>query len=301
MLDVKQRSSVVRAARVRLISTALGVSFATVFGFYVLWRLGGWALDEFVYENKAFAIRQVDVQTDGVISTDQLRRWSGVKAGENLLALDLSHVKRELELVPAIQSVSLERILPGTLRLRVTEREPLAQIDVMRPRSGGGMEMIVFQMDENGYVMLPLDPRQRVLPLDSAENALPEIWGVNFSELQPGRRVDSPPVHAALKLIAAFESSQMADFVELKSVNVSSPQVLVAKTTEGEITFGLDNFDQQLRRWRAIRDECLRLNKVVTALDLSVTDSIPLRFVEASAVPPIQKNAKPQRNRKRNV
>ena len=43
-----------------------------------------------VYENRAFAIEQIDVQTDGVISTDQLRRWAGVKAGENLLALDLA-------------------------------------------------------------------------------------------------------------------------------------------------------------------------------------------------------------------
>ena len=78
---------------------ALGVAFGTVFGLYLLWRAGEWALDKFVYENAEFAIQRMDVQTDGVIAPDQLRRWSGVKPGVNLIALDLASVKRNLELV----------------------------------------------------------------------------------------------------------------------------------------------------------------------------------------------------------
>jgi cell division septal protein FtsQ len=136
VLDVKLRSSQVRAARVRMFAVSLGVLFATVFGLYLLWRTGEWALDRLVYDNKAFAIQDIDVQTDGVIGVDQLRRWMGVKPGQNLLALDLARVKRDLELVPLVQSVSVERILPRTLRVRVVEREPLAQINVPRPKPG---------------------------------------------------------------------------------------------------------------------------------------------------------------------
>src|SRR5215212_392304 len=88
VLDVKLRSSQVRAARMRLAAIAVGLCFGTVFTIYLVWRTGSWALDRLVYENKSFAIMQVDIQTDGVISPDQLRRWSGVKYGENLLALD---------------------------------------------------------------------------------------------------------------------------------------------------------------------------------------------------------------------
>ena len=138
VLDVKLRSSQVRAARTRLTAISLGAVFATVFGLYLLYRAGEWALDRLVYENKAFAIQEIDVQTDGVISVDQLRRWAGVKLEENLLALDLARVKRDLELVPLVQSVSVERILPHTLRIRITEREPIAQVNVPRPRPNGG-------------------------------------------------------------------------------------------------------------------------------------------------------------------
>ena len=130
VLDVKLRSSRLRAGRTRLASIALGVCFGTILGLYCLWQAGGWALDRLIYDNKSFAIRQIDVVSDGVISTDQLRRWSGVKTGDNLLALDLAGVKRNLELVPMIESASVERILPGTLRIQITERVPVAEARV---------------------------------------------------------------------------------------------------------------------------------------------------------------------------
>jgi cell division protein FtsQ len=301
VLDVKVRSSVVFAARARMAAIALGVCFGTLFGLYVLWRTGEWTLNQLVYQNKSFAIQQVEVQTDGVISPDQLRRWSSVRPGENLLALDLSRVKRNLEMAPMIQSVSVERILPGTLRIRVTERIPVAQINVPRVRRGGnGIEVVVFQVDANGYVMVPLDPRQRAVPLNQTDDQLPLISGVNMSELQPGRRIDSPQMKAALDLIAAFGNSPMAGLVALRRIDVSFPQVLVATTGQGsEVTFGLENFDRQLLRWQKVYQECLRYNKSIATLDLAVTDNTPLRMQEASAVPPpAPTHFKSQRKRK---
>lgn len=305
VLDVKVRSSVAMAARTRMGAIALAVTFGTLFGLYVLWRAGEWALDAFVYDNKAFAIQQVEIQTDGVISPDQLRRWSQVAPGQNLLALDLAKVKRHLELFAIIQSVSVERVLPGTLRIRVTEREPIAQINVPRPKRGSdGLEFVVYQVDAEGYIMQPLDPRQRAISLNETDDQLPIISGLNLSELQPGRRIDSTQLQAALKLIQAFESSPMAGLVDLKRVNMSSPLVLLVTTGQGsEVTFGLENFDAQLQRWLWVHQECLRYNRSIATLDLAVTDNTPLRMQEASVLPPpAPKNAKtPLRNRRKNV
>src|SRR5712692_6307859 len=122
VLDVKLRSSETRRARARFATMSILIGLATFFGLFLFWRGGEWALNRFLYENQAFAIHEIDVQTDGVIALEQLRRWSGVKLQDNLLALDLARVKRDLELAPAIKSVAVERDLPHTLRLRVTER-----------------------------------------------------------------------------------------------------------------------------------------------------------------------------------
>ncbi len=287
VLDVKLRSSQVRAARTRLGAIALGALFATVFGLYLIYRAGDWALNRCVYENKAFAIQQIDVQTDGVISVDQLRRWAGVRLEENLLALDLARVKRDLEMVPRIQSVSVERVLPRALRIRISEREPVAQVNVPSPRRDGGVEVAVYNLDAQGYVMLPLDPRQRATPLGQSTDSLPVVSGINASELQPGRRILSPSVQAALQLVMAFDQSPMAGVVDLKRVDVSSPGVLVVTTEQGsEVVFGLADLDQQLLRWHVVFDQSQKIGKAIATLDLAVTKNVPMRLVDASAVPP---------------
>ena len=303
VLEVRLRSSQVRAARTRLAALTLGTAFAAAFGLYLLYRTGAWALDELVYENQAFALQDLDVQTDGVISVDQLRRWAGVRLEENLLALDLARVKRDLELIPLIQSVSVERILPHNLRIRVAEREPIAQVNLPRPRPNDTPELAVCQLDAEGWVMLPLDPRQRATPLSQPPDPLPVLGGPEASQVQPGRRMTAPQVQAALQLILAFEQSPMAGLVDLKRIEVSSPEVLVVTTGQGsEVTFALTDLDQQLRRWHTIFNEGRKTTNAIATLDLAVTNNIPLRWLEASALPlATPKSPKPLRLRKKHV
>ncbi|HYG35372.1 MAG TPA: FtsQ-type POTRA domain-containing protein [Clostridia bacterium] len=303
VLDVKLRSSQVRAARTRMAAVTLGIVFATVFGVYLLWHTGEWILNELVYENKEFAIQEIDVQTDGVLSADQLRRWAGVRQGQNLLALDLGQVKRDLELVSVVQSVAIERIPPRTLRIRVIEREPMAQINMPTPRPGGGIEMGVFHLDAEGHVMLPLDPHQRAASVPQIPEPLPVIIGLNGNQVQAGRRIESTQVLAALQLLRAFENSPMEGLVDLKHIDVSSPEVLIVTTGQGsEITFGLTDLEQQLRRWQIIYEMGQRQGKAIASLDLAVINNIPARWLEASAVPTeTPKPTKPSRNRKKHV
>jgi cell division protein FtsQ len=302
VLDVKLRSAQVRATRTRLAVIAFSVIFGTVFGLYLFWRAGEWALDKFVYENSEFAIQNIQVQTDGVIAPEQLRRWSGVKSGENLIALDLASVKRNLELVSTIDSISVERVLPRTLKIRVKERKPVAQVNVPRADEKNGIAISVLQLDADGFVMQPLDPRRRMVPLSQAVNELPVIDGLNVYQLQSGRRVEMPEAQAALKLLAAFAHSPMAGLVDLRRIDVSSPGVIVATTGQGgEITFGLDNLEQQLRRWREIYDLGMSQNKMILSLDLAVANNVPVRWAENNLLPVAPKNLNPANSRRKNV
>lgn len=302
VLDVKLRSDQVRRSRMRLGALVFGTLFGTVFGAYILWRAGEWLVNRLVYENPAFAIRVVEVENNGVISADQLRRWANVKVGENLMALDMERVKRDLELVPMIATVSLERILPRTLRIRVTEREAVAQATVPRLNAAGRWESVVYHLDAEGMVMLPVPPRQRGTPLDSPEEPLPSLLGINLNQLQPGTKLNSPRARAALDLISRFALSPMAGLVDLREVDVSVPGVLVVQTDQGsKVTFGLNDFDQQFRRWREIHELGLQLKRNVAAIDLAVSNNVPVRWLEATVAPPPAKPPKTPRTRKRNV
>jgi cell division septal protein FtsQ len=303
VLDVKLRSGQVRASRLRLAALSFGVLFGTVFGFYVLWGTGQWAMNRLVYENHAFAIAQIDAQTDGVIVPDQLRRWANVRLGENLFALDLARVKRDLEMVPLVSFVSVERILPRTLRIRVNEREAVAQVNVPRANAQGAIEVSVFHLDPDGFVMVPLDPRQRTTPVNQPDDPLPVLTGVGLHELQPGRRLELPQVQAALRLVTEFAHSPMAGLVDLKRIDIGSAEVLIVTTGQGsEVTFGLQDLDRQLRRWAEIHNMGQRLNKSLASLDLAVTNNIPATWLQVSTGPiTAPKAPKTLRTKRKNV
>lgn len=303
VLDVKLRSDQVRATRLRLTMLSFFVISGTVLGLYLVWRVGEAALNTFVYENADFAIQHIEVQTDGKIAPEQLRRWSGVKPGENLIALDLAAVKRNLELISAVDSVSIERVLPRTLRIRVTEREPIAQVNVPVVQNGG-IAVAVFQLDVNGVVMQRLDPRLCTVPLAQANPDLPVITGLNAFLLQPGRRLEQPQVQAALDLLEAFDKSPMAGLVDLRRLDVSAPGVILVATGQGsQVTFALDNPGQQLRRWREIYDFGLRQQRVIATANLAVANNVPVRWMMASAAPAnfTPRSVQPQHNRRRHV
>lgn len=282
VLDVKLRSSETRRARVTTL--AISVSLGVVFALYLLWRSGDWALNALIYDNKGFAVQQIDVQTDGVIAPDQLRSWAGVKVDHNLFALDLARIKRDLELAPAIQSAAVERVLPHTLKIRVTEREPVAQIVV--PSLRAGEKPLLYLLDAGGVVMLPLALIQRAVPPPPG-GQYPLITGANTTELLPGRATESAPILAALRLIAAFDHSPMAVLADLHRIDVSAPEILqVATGQQNEITFRAAALDRQLQRWRLVHEKGQQQSRQIASLDLSVADHVPLRWQEGTAAPP---------------
>jgi cell division septal protein FtsQ len=292
----------VRATRWRLARISLVVFFGTVFGLYLFWKVGELALNAFVCENPDFAIESIDAQTDGKIAPDQLRRWSGAKVGANLIALHLADVKRNLSMVSMIDSVSVERVLPHTLKIRVTERDPIAQVNIPHG-DAGGITVSVYQLDAEGVVIQPLDPRVCSVPLAEVNPQLPVVTGLNYFQLQPGHRIELPAVRAALRLVAAFDRSSLASEVDLQRVDVSEPRVIVATTGQGsEVTFSLDNVEQELQRWQKIYEYGQRQQKTIAEADLAVANNVPVHWMTASVAPVlVPKIARPLRTPKRHV
>lgn len=290
VLEVKSGGTRLRALQGKGTSKAFAALLVSLLLLFFLWRGGAWLLDTLVYANPTFAIQVIDVRTDGVISPEQIRRWADLKVGQNLFALDLDRIKRDLELVPMIQSVAIERVLPQTLRLRISERAPVAQ--VLQPMGPGVREPAIFTLDARGFVMLPVPPAQRAVPWSATNQNLPVITGVNYVELRPGRAVESLQVKAALRLITEFERSPMAGLVDVQWVDLASPQIMVLHTGQGcRISFAMDNIEQQLRRWRAVHDYVQRQGKALASLDLSVLNNVPFTTVDAAALPPVPPKA----------
>ena len=299
LLDVNLRASQARSTRLRVFAAAVAVIVALA----ALWRGCLLLLDTLIYKNDAFAIRQIEVQTDGVLTSETIRRWAMVKTGQNLMALDLARVRRDLEMQPPIQFAAVERVLPRTLKLSVNEREPVAQTLITLGRADGGVEQVIYDFDEDGYTLQPLDPRWRATPPPAGER-LPILVDVPASEVQLGRQTESLQIRGALQLISEFDHSPMAGMVELHSINVGVPEILQVTTSQGaQITFSLNHFDAQLRRWRLIQDQFQKWGRAITWLDLSIANNLPVCSVALTGapLPPPPQPGKPPRTKKKHV
>lgn len=302
ILDVKLSSNHVRSARLRLVGLSLSLACGALVVVFVLWRGGEWLLDRLVYDNSAFAIRHFDLKTDGVMSDEYLQSCTGVKPDANLFVVDLNQVRRNLELVPWIKSAAVERILPDTLKIRLTERTPVAQFIAWQGQAGGGFLRFTNYFDAAGFVMLPL-PRQFRTSTAPPVDQLPEITGMAATEARPGRQTENPQVRAALRLIEEFDRSPMSGVVDITRIDVSTPEVLQCYTSQGaEATLPLENFGRQLNRWRLAWDHAREKGRFMAAIDLSITKNVPTRQVDAGSVnPPPAKKSKPSQIPRRHV
>lgn len=287
VLDVKLRNDQLRRQRTKFATGFFSVLFVVAAIILMAWRGVDWSLSEFVYRNPAFAIKEIDVTTDGYLTRETILQWAGVKPNDNLMALDLQLVKRKLERVPVVGAVSLERILPDRLRIKVAERFAVARVSMLLPHPNGKERYTAtVPLDPDGYVLVPLRRNHvtdhRVLNYA----ALPELKGFDESELRTSGKLANPRVLAALRLVADFRRSPMLGLINIEQIELEQNGTLTAVTRKGmQVKFSSENrFDQQLAHWRQIHDLARQAGKEISRLDLSVTNNVPLHWKDAVPV-----------------
>lgn len=275
-----------RAARPpwRRVVVALLLAGLAILGAHLARR--GWtALRNDVFlPPRVFGLRVVEVQPDLVwLTRTQVLEWAGVQAGDNLLALDLDRIKRDLQLVPQIEEAAIERVLPDALRIYVRERQPLARVRGVRGEQGRLVPTTYF-LDGHARVMPPLGAGRP--DLQAAFASLPVVSGLNSATLRVGRDVSSPVVHAALELVRRFPHSPMAGHADLVTLDVAEPDQLQVLTAQGaEIVLPLTRLDEQLHRWRLVHEAGQRVGRAIRWLDLSVTNNCPLLWQPVAPAP----------------
>lgn len=108
----------------------------------------------------------------------------GVKRGSPILAVDLDAAKARLEAVPWIRSAAIERLLPDTLYVRISERVPLALW-----QHDGTFDLV----DQDGNVIPHADvaayPALPQVVGDDAPAATPDLLALMAAEPALQRRV----------------------------------------------------------------------------------------------------------------
>ena len=129
-------------------------------------------------------VRSIKVSGAEHTNARQIAEAAGVDQGDNLLLLSTAEIVRRTETLPWVKRATVDRKLPGTLRVRIVERKPALDLSLGDRR---------WTIDASG----------RVLEAGAAPGSRPVLAGFDAADPSPGERLRSPE---ALGALAAYRS-----------------------------------------------------------------------------------------------
>ncbi|MFN8222405.1 MAG: FtsQ-type POTRA domain-containing protein [Gaiellales bacterium] len=214
-----------------------------------------------------FGVRALAVTGAPKGVSNQVERALSDELGQSLLAVDLPRVRGELEAIPWVASVELDRAFPHTLRVAVTPERPVAVA-----RQGGRS----FLVSAAGRVIASVD--------HGARPELARIWVRRDVKLVPGEVVTGDPL-AAVTAVAPLAGSGFP--ARVTSVTVGEGAITLRVRSGIELRLGEPS---DLRLKLAVAAEVLPLVRIgTTYVDVSVPER-PVAGTDDTA----QANTQPQ-------
>jgi cell division septal protein FtsQ len=276
LLDVKVQTRGRSLRRLR-VGTALvvGLGMIVLTGYGICW-LAKTTIHRLVYDNPRFAIRQIVVDDDGVLTPERVVQFAGVRVGENLLSIDLDHVRANLEMLPLVRAVEVRRMQPDRLYIRVMERTAVARLRVATREMGDE----TFYIDRAGFVMKAIKLPDGTVLQPQTPRPVPVLTGVTLADARVGRQVESEQIYRALELLDKLDQAVAGSLLEVQQIDLSKARQLVLTTAQHTtVKVDVEDFPQQLRRLGVILRWAQQRQKSVQMVDLTVNRGVPVTFV----------------------
>jgi cell division septal protein FtsQ len=225
-----------------------------------------------LYNNPRYALQQIEIEPRELFSPHQIRETANIDFGDNLWKLDLKKITEDLQTLPYVSSARVERLFPNKIIIRIRERVPLVKISGINPELGTPE---TFYLDRDRIVLKPR--ANETLP------PLPEIIGLNPSELEAGQTVDEPMLTHALTLLDMIQHTPLPlhNTIDVQSIDLSHPlSIRVVTTRDTTIIFRLDFIDQQLNRLQKIMDMADSSQRTLRTVDLTEDRLNPVTFFD---------------------
>ncbi|OGU72582.1 MAG: hypothetical protein A3H45_09330 [Ignavibacteria bacterium RIFCSPLOWO2_02_FULL_55_14] len=216
-------------------------------------------------------VRNVTVRGNVNVESNQLLQLAGIPKNTPLYDVDLTHVQRNVSSHYFIRRATVERDLPGGIRITVEERTPIAIVVA---------EKSVY-LDEEG-VVLPSTVSRMIYDL-------PVVSGIPSAEvLTPGTVVANPDMQEALLLLSVLKQANREMFHRVSEVRLRNGGDIVLYSAEWgvPIIFGRGNIADKVARLEMFWTEEVveRGAQRLQYIDLRYDDQVVARWADEMSV-----------------
>lgn len=205
-----------------------------------------------------FPVQQIVVNDTKRVSKEELVALAGLSPGDDMLKLRLKSIGSQIASNPWIDDIKIQRIFPGTVSINITEREPLAVVNLG----------LLYYLDAKANLFKPLNFGDR---LD-----YPVISGFTEEDLS----IDPAGTEEALKnaclLLALMQNLTVIKLEDVSEINYNKKYGLTIYTTKNtaSVSLGSENLPEKLERFAQIYEHLKTQQPGLRHIDLDYKDRI---------------------------
>jgi cell division protein FtsQ len=230
----------------------------------------GYRLVRDVVTAQALTITRITVNGNSRLSKGEVVALLDGIRGTNMLTLDIESWRQKLLASPWVADAAIRRVLPGTVNVAVSERQPMGI---------GRLNDELYLIDDRGGIIDQFGPNY-------AEFDLPVIDGLAAAPRDNGPLIDEARAALAARVLAALQGKpSLARRVSEIDVSDVHDAVLILKGDTALVRVGSEQFAERLQSYL---DLAPALRERVASIDY-----VDLRFDERVYVRPAQGRAGP--------
>jgi cell division protein FtsQ len=264
-----RRAHVTPARKTRLLGR--GFSWLRLGGAALLLALAiyvGYRVVRDVVTAEALTVTRITVDGNSRLSKGEVVALLDGIRGTNMLTLDIEAWRQKLLASPWVADAAIRRVLPGTVNVAISERQPLGI---------GRITDDLYLIDDRGGIIDQFGPNY-------AEFDLPVIDGLAAAPRDNGPLIDEARAALAARVLAALQTRpSLARRVSEIDVSDVNDAVLILKGDTALVRVGSEQFAERLQSYL---DLAPTLRERVAAIDY-----VDLRFDERVYVRPVQSKA----------
>ncbi len=224
--------------------------------------VGGFFVTQFLMASDLFRVDEVTVRGNQRISAEQVAVLSDIERGVNTFELDLDLIGRKIEENPWIQTAQVQRIFPRKIVIRVTERKPVAIINLG----------YLYYLDKRGEIFKVLDAS------DSLD--YPVVTGFDYEKAQQHDAEYAHDLREIVELLDDIRQRPQFDLTQVSEVHRDKSGDLTLFTLRGgvRVKLGQGEYKKKLDRLEKIYARLKPKLKILDYIDLNVDEKVIVRI-----------------------
>lgn len=209
-----------------------------------------------------FSIQQIIVNGEKKLTDIEVLNMARIDIGMNILTINLKEASKRIEQHPWIENAQLKRKLPQNIFISITERDPIAMINLDR----------LYLIDKQGIIFKEIGPEDVL--------NVPILTGLESSVLAANESVSKRLIEKALTVMDEINRKKALSMNELSEINMDPHSGLTIFTMEDaiQIKLGFNDYGRKLDRLKKVMADLQNRYKKVDYINLVYGEKVYVKL-----------------------